>query len=178
MNRKLMFLRVLFGSLLIFTFVLIFIFSSEDAPKSSSTSKSTMHEIIYIIKGNKEVSQTEIDKFDPILRKLAHFSIYTLSGIWAMCFVNTFYCDAKYTHKFKKLKTDFDVQKLFLSTLIGFVYACTDEFHQLFIAGRSGEFMDVMIDTMGVLNGALLALLIIKIISSSFSNKLSLKDGA
>ena len=59
-----------------------------------------------------------------------------------------------------------------------FIYACTDEFHQLFIAGRSGEFMDVMIDTMGVLNGALLALLIIKIISSSFSNKLSLKDGA
>ena len=35
------------------------------------------------------------------------------------------------------------------SLIFTFLYACSDEFHQLFITGRSGEFRDVMIDTIG-----------------------------
>ena len=30
-----------------------------------------------------------------------------------------------------------------------FLYACTDEFHQLFVPGRAGRFTDVLIDTTG-----------------------------
>lgn len=37
--------------------------------------------------------------------------------------------------------------------VLTFLYACTDEFHQLFIPGRSGEFRDVMIDTIGGIIG-------------------------
>ena len=36
-------------------------------------------------------------------------------------------------------------------------YAVTDEFHQLFIEGRSGEFKDVCIDSTGALIGLLIA---------------------
>ena len=36
-----------------------------------------------------------------------------------------------------------------LAILFVFLYACTDEFHQLFIEGRSGRFRDVLIDTAG-----------------------------
>ena len=43
------------------------------------------------------------------------------------------------------------------SLLISFIYACSDEIHQLFIPGRSGQFTDVLIDT----SGALIMLLII-----------------
>lgn len=39
---------------------------------------------------------------------------------------------------------------------IGFLYACTDEFHQTFVPGRSGELRDILIDTFGVLLGALI----------------------
>lgn len=28
-------------------------------------------------------------------------------------------------------------------------YACTDEFHQLFVPGRSGQFTDVLVDSSG-----------------------------
>lgn len=35
------------------------------------------------------------------------------------------------------------------SFLIAFLYSCTDEFHQLFIAGREGRVRDVLIDTLG-----------------------------
>ena len=29
------------------------------------------------------------------------------------------------------------------------LYACSDEIHQTFVAGRSGEVLDVLIDTVG-----------------------------
>ena len=32
---------------------------------------------------------------------------------------------------------------------VTFLYACTDEFHQLFVPGRAGKFTDVLIDTTG-----------------------------
>ena len=39
---------------------------------------------------------------------------------------------------------------------ICFLYACTDELHQLFIAGRSAEIKDVLIDSFGSLTSILL----------------------
>ena len=53
------------------------------------------------------------------------------------------------------------------SLIIVFGYACSDEFHQLFVEGRSGQFKDVLIDTSGGIFGSLLAILKSKI----FSNK-------
>ena len=51
--------------------------------------------------------------------------------------------------------------KLFLLALCSsFLYACTDELHQLFVSGRSGQFTDVLIDTLGALFGCLLLLMI------------------
>ena len=40
------------------------------------------------------------------------------------------------------------------------LYACTDEFHQLFVDGRSAQVTDVLIDSVGALSGVLLTLLI------------------
>lgn len=38
--------------------------------------------------------------------------------------------------------------------LLGFLYACSDEWHQTFVPGRSGSLSDVCIDSIGVLLGA------------------------
>lgn len=35
--------------------------------------------------------------------------------------------------------------------LLTFGYACSDEFHQLFVPGRAGQFKDVLIDSSGAL---------------------------
>ncbi|UYJ41604.1 MAG: VanZ family protein [Lachnospiraceae bacterium] len=35
------------------------------------------------------------------------------------------------------------------SWMIAVLYACTDEYHQLFVPGRSGQLRDVMIDAVG-----------------------------
>ena len=50
------------------------------------------------------------------------------------------------------------------ASLICYGYACFDEFHQLFVNGRTGQFSDCLIDTSGAILGILLfkVILIIK----------------
>ncbi|MFR3567539.1 MAG: VanZ family protein [Paraclostridium sordellii] len=56
-------------------------------------------------------------------------------------------------------------RKAYLYSITGcFIYACTDEIHQLFITGRSGEFKDVLVDTLGAIIGLLLVWMINKIL--------------
>lgn len=56
---------------------------------------------------------------------------------------------------------------LIKSFIFTFLYACSDEFHQLFIAGRAGQFKDVCIDS----TGALIMLLIIYFINKRKDKK-------
>jgi VanZ family protein len=45
---------------------------------------------------------------------------------------------------------------LLIAVCIAFVYACTDEFHQAFVTGRTGTPVDVAIDSIGMAIAALL----------------------
>ena len=58
-------------------------------------------------------------------------------------------------------------KKIIISLILGFVYACSDEIHQTFVAGRSGEARDVLIDTSGVFIGILISTLLYKIYKNS-----------
>jgi len=85
--------------------------------------------------------QIDIDTFSFIIRKLAHFSEFFLLGVfWYLVYL-------KYTSK----------SKLILIVLIhGLITAIIDETIQLFVDGRSGEVMDVLIDFSGVLIAVLI----------------------
>ena len=48
-----------------------------------------------------------------------------------------------------------------ISFLTSVVYACSDEIHQLFVRGRSGQISDVIVDACGSLAGILLIRLVI-----------------
>ena len=61
------------------------------------------------------------------------------------------------TYKLKEL------DKLGFSLIIGIIYASSDEIHQCFTPGRGPLLTDVIIDTMGVLLGILLVMLILKL---------------
>lgn len=74
-----------------------------------------------------------------LVRKGAHISIYFALGICAyMSFKNVWW-----------------------SVAFCFIYACSDEFHQLFVEGRSGSFIDVGIDSIGYILGILVSSLVI-----------------
>lgn len=61
------------------------------------------------------------------------------------------------TYKLKEL------DKLGFSLIIGIVYASSDEIHQSFTPGRGPLLTDVIIDTMGILLGILLIMLVLKL---------------
>ena len=62
------------------------------------------------------------------------------------------------------LKDCFINKKLYIICfIIVVIYACTDEFHQLFIPGRAGKITDVIIDSTGAMIGILIMYLKSKI---------------
>lgn len=71
-----------------------------------------------------------------VIRKIAHMTLYAILAFCAAC---------------SQIKPSFKKVLLFCAC-----YACTDEFHQLFIPGRSGEIRDVCIDSLGACIGFLL----------------------
>lgn len=84
------------------------------------------------------------DVLHHVIRKVAHFSIYFILGMLV-------YRALKYENPHKTI-----MSLVGMSVLICMAYACSDEVHQLFIDGRSGQIKDVLIDTSGAMLGILL----------------------
>ena len=64
---------------------------------------------------------------------------------------------------FEKVKNRW---KALVSSLFCIAYAGVDEIHQLYVPGRSGMVRDVYIDSLGVVFGVLITLLIVKIVKA------------
>lgn len=153
-DKKKYIARIVFGIMVLITCLLIFIFSSDNGDKSTDKSMGTMKTIVSIFERDSSKLEETTKKYEPLLRKLAHFSIYTMLGIWSMSFISTFNIKNN-SNKNEKEIDDF-YKRLFIVILFGMLYACSDEFHQLFVSARSGSFRDVFIDTLGITNGALI----------------------
>lgn len=115
--------RIISILLLIFTFITIFGFSAQDGAKSGNLSNKVttifVNNFPYTKDLNVEAKQELIEYAEPIVRKLAHFSIYTLVGIGMMSLMCTF-----------QLKTRTRIET---SLLVGVIYAISDEIHQSFV---------------------------------------------
>lgn len=151
MNNK--YIKIIFGILVFIWMAIVFNFSNQPAETSTNTSGNTIKAIINIFPNIRNLEENEkeqiVSNLQPIVRKLAHFSIYTLGGILIYILINTYDIENK--------------RKVIYSFIIGGIYAVTDEFHQLFISGRSCEFRDVCIDSSGVLLGILIIIFFMKI---------------
>lgn len=147
-------LRIILGLLLCGTFGIIFGFSSQDAEESGGVSKTVTEAILTISPKYGEKSQDEKENIllstEKVVRKIAHFSIYTLVGFLLMAFFSTYDLEER--------------KRIFISLVLGMIYASSDEIHQSFIPGRSPQVTDVMIDSLGVLCGILILMLILQII--------------
>lgn len=150
-KKRLIFKRILFIIMLLLTFFAIFQFSSQDADESGSLSEAVTSKIVDIISKVKTLTPKDklkyVNKLEPIIRKLAHFTMYTLVGIFVMGFFCTF--DIR------------NIYKVLWSLGIGVTYAATDEIHQYFTPGRGPRLFDVGIDSLGVLTGIFFMILLI-----------------
>jgi VanZ family protein len=138
----------------VFLMIIIFVFSSKPAEISGQSSLeitefvySTYESFTGQAKSDEDRIKT-LENLDYFVRKGAHiteFAVLAVAIAWP----------------------------LWLSSLKGYrlaaitigltaFYAASDEFHQTFIPGRSGEIRDVMIDTIGAVLGYIAFYIIIK----------------
>lgn len=137
--------KVIKFTLVICCMLIIFMFSSDSGTASSKKSDSVIINLIEVI-SNKKVNNKDRDKYIekyvfPV-RKCAHFTIYLILGILVISLLSEY--------RILNFKT------VLYTLLIVFLYACSDEFHQLFVSGRSSEIRDVLIDSSGGFIGSYL----------------------
>ena len=120
--------------------LLIFLLSAQPASQSSSLSGGFIE---YFLKKlypgflslPKEQAVEIIQNLQYIIRKSAHAGLYFMLS--SLSFIPLY----EYKYTFAK--------KAIIAQILATGYAITDELHQLFIAGRSCEAGDVLIDSLG-----------------------------
>ncbi len=121
--------------------VLIFVHSAMPADLSSAESGILVGLVLHLLGGDPERTSF-------FVRKCAHFTEYLVLGFSLGLTVDDF-IGVPQTGGGK-------AKNLLAAWGVGTLYACTDEFHQIYVPGRSGELRDVGIDCCGVLTGVLL----------------------
>ena len=137
---------IVYGCLSIGMMVLIFCLSAQDATESGNLSEwllntafgQTLMRILPRLSEKGEGAD---------LRKYAHMGEYFLLALFSCGF-------------FREVTLERIPRRAFLFSLtLGFLYACTDEIHQLFVPGRSGSFTDALVDTAGTMVALILSVL-------------------
>jgi VanZ family protein len=129
----------------IIMFAVIFAVSSEKGSQSDMISQQIVIQGIDMIENVARVEVTILNDsasaevLNTLIRKIGHIIEYTILAI-AIEFL-------LYIYKVRGRRL------LFLCFGICFIYACSDEFHQLFISDRSGKYIDVLIDSVGIMTG-------------------------
>jgi VanZ family protein len=118
----------------------IFMFSHQPATQSSKISSSVTEKVLQVIEHIAPNASDEVEWWHGFIRKNAHFFIYLVLGCLLV----------------KPLKCQGVKKPLLVAFIISVLYAVSDETHQLFIEGRSGQIRDVLIDSMGALTGLIL----------------------
>ena len=149
--------RIVSVALIVVWAVVIFSFSAQPDTESSEISGHVSYRIVKMwnqVFGWKH-SGPELEqmaqKIEYPVRKAAHMSEYAVLALLI----------------FQAL-TAFDRKKNRGCMALGITaaYAVTDEFHQLFVPGRSGQVRDVLIDSCGAAIGVLIAWGLIRIYSN------------
>lgn len=123
----------------------MFYFSNQNGDRSNGISEDIVLHILNLLSISPDSSIKVMDLANFVIRKLAHFSEYTVLGIGLCGLMRVL------------VKRYWGITAI----VLGAVLASLDEFHQLFIPGRSAMVSDVVIDTCGVVVGSIIFTLII-----------------
>lgn len=151
-------LRCLAGILALVWMCVIFAFSAQTKEESSAVSESLSYRMVsstgHFFHWNLDEEQMReiANTIEYFVRKGAHMTefailsilLFVWLGLWEMAL-------------FRRSAA------AFLTTA---VYAASDEFHQLFVAGRSGRISDVLIDSSGALLGVIVFILLGRLIQT------------
>ncbi|MBR3268770.1 MAG: VanZ family protein [Oscillospiraceae bacterium] len=153
-------LIVLFCALTLAWMALIYWFSANNGRESGEFSGNILRKLLCVCYpgwSSKTALQKEavIGRFHTFFRKCGHFSEYAVLGVF--CRITW----ALIVSCMQKSRQRHSARDFLLPALLSFLYACSDEYHQRFVAGRSGEFRDVLIDFSGACLGIAVVSLIL-----------------
>lgn len=167
--------RIILGILIIIWMITIFLFSNQDGMESENTSDIITNRLVNeTIENNIEIEENvdntnneninnsvNVAKYNYefemykgevrlVVRKSAHFIIYLVGGFLLFNFFRTY---------------NINLRNQIIYAILGIIlYASSDEFHQLFVNGRTARVEDVLLDTLGAIVGILLNLICLKIV--------------
>ncbi len=126
---------------------LIFSFSQQPAVESKAVSREVVREVAPIVHPGfhhlePKEQESIIANMHGLVRKQAHSALYFALAILSM---------GALAMQGKK-----GWVRIFISLTICLLFAMSDEFHQTYVPGRSGEWRDVAIDFGGALLGVLI----------------------
>lgn len=118
---------------------LIFWLSDRPAWESTRQSRGIAFKSITLLPGAAGLSdarQLSLTLYiEPLIRDTAHIAEY------AVLFLTVFFAVGIFSYENKK--------KALISLFICFLFACTDEWHQGYVPGRSVQLTDIVFDTAG-----------------------------
>ena len=158
---------VLFWGLTIAWIVMIFYFSSESGEMSSDRSLSAL-QFIELLFGKGFMTEE-------VLRKLAHileFAVLTALAFMSVRYTNRISIARSYAESPVKLIKSDNEMYIVITLWISMLTAVIDEYHQLFVDGRSGSIIDVLVDSIGVI----IVLLIVRIIFTIYLKYIGSKE--
>ena len=135
--------------------IIIFSFSAVPATASTKQSKGLTYNVIKLLNGNK-LTEKELVKLtkrvNPVIRKIAHFSIYMILAIFTYMFIEELNIKSK--SEKERLR-----KNIIYTCIFCIIYAIFDEIHQIYVPGRTGKVIDVIIDTLGACMGITIILI-------------------
>lgn len=143
--------KLIISYLLVVAWMLvIFLFSNEGATVSDTRSDAIVGVVSAIVSWDNTILTV-------LVRKAAHIVAYFVLG--ALLF------NAIRQHRLGAL------QAATISIAVAALYAILDETHQLFVAGRSGEVRDVLLDTVAAIGGTAACYGILRIVNKRSKTK-------
>jgi VanZ family protein len=150
MNNK---RKIIYWSLLIAWMIVICVMSNQPANISDSQSNGVLD---LFLKMGIDVNGFFGDLANFVVRKCAHFLEYMILALLVLNVVKLY----------------FNMKQVIIITIVFvFLYACSDEIHQLFVPGREGAIRDVIIDTCGGITLILIKLGVVHLKSYALQNK-------
>lgn len=150
-TQKNLILFFIFIALSFLVMTIIFAFSHQTADTSALLSDGLSDAILDNLESDDSDNRAlHFVILRIIIRKFAHLFLFTSLG--------TLLTGAAINFKAKK-----PFIKYLVVLLAGLVYGAIDEIHQIFVDGRSSEFVDVILDFSGVLFGVVFAMIFYKI---------------
>lgn len=156
MNKKKLILIGIVAAIIIAWCTTIFNLSGMSSENSNGKSKGIVEQaIVKVLDATNEAGITDshpddeklakaAELINAPLRKVVHATVYFVLALLLLAISRVIFGSKKY------------LLSCAVTILLCFIFAMTDEYHQTFVDGRTGQMLDVMIDTAGACVGVLL----------------------